>query len=731
MSANINPIVNGEPGISVRTKLNSLVDKAQATSGSLNTLTDRFNTTSGSLTAASASFSTRVTNNTSDITALSSSYRAASASFSSSISTNTIAIGNLNAASASYFATSASFNTVQASVTALNVYTGSNNTAVTNLSSSLAQLDIEFETFTESEYPADLATIDFRINEITASISSSGTGSLTEDLAQLSSSFETFSGSYNSGSFSGSFAGNGSGLTGVPSASFATTASFLQHNNNDFEVHVSQENGVDAVGRGSLLYPYKTISYAITQLGNASGRRIIIHRGEYTENVNISALTNTSIVGFEAGNGSLVSIIGQVSVNTAGTASTRISNLRCDTLLHQGTGALFLENVSVVLEAIFNSNYVEVINCRLEPGSLNIEVESGLAIFHQSIIRRLFVRGTGTAYVKDCIGVTQATAEAGTLAIINTQVTAAVANQPAINTSAGSVLNLVNTQISTAAGAPARIAVGGLLAYDDVLFDKANSTLGTQVPLTARFQNIDTNLVQVTGSVLISGSLVANSITVASGSIPSASFATTASFAVSASQAVSASFVVSSSQAVSASFATSASFAVSSSRAVSSSFATTASFLDGDTTIYFSANKSAQQSIPFVTATTVVNWDTPNVNTLPSAWNNTTGLFTVPRAGIYEVFAQIMFASVSAAVGNEIALQIMRNSSAFGTAQYFSENSTNTLKPTVNSSVIMSCAAGDTISVQVFQGLTGGAVNTHPARNMFTIKELPLRINRV
>jgi hypothetical protein len=90
-----------------------------------------------------------------------------------------------------------------------------------------------------------------------------------------------------------------------------------------------------------------------------------------------------------------------------------------------------------------------------------------------------------------------------------------------------------------------------------------------------------------------------------------------------------------------------------------------------------------------------------------------------------------MFTLSTAPVGNEVSLAILKNSSTFGTAQYFSENGTNILKPTVNSSVIISCAAGDTISVQVFQGLTGGAVNTHAARNMFTIKELPLRINRV
>jgi hypothetical protein len=42
------------------------------------------------------------------------------------------------------------------------------------------------------------------------------------------SSFNAFTGSYNTGSFTGSFIGNGSGLTGVISSSFASTASFVR-----------------------------------------------------------------------------------------------------------------------------------------------------------------------------------------------------------------------------------------------------------------------------------------------------------------------------------------------------------------------------------------------------------------------------------------------------------------------------------------------------------------------
>jgi hypothetical protein len=160
--------------------------------------------------------------------------------------------------------------------------------------------------------------------------------------------------------------------------------------------------------------------------------------------------------------------------------------------------------------------------------------------------------------------------------------------------------------------------------------------------------------------------------------------------------------------------------------------ATTASFLDGDTTIYFSANKSTIQSIPATTVTTVVDWATPLINTLPSAWNNATGIFTIPRAGAYEVYGQLMLGSVAAVVGGEIAIIIDRNGTTVSTGQFFAENTSNILKPSITTTTILSCAQGDTLSLRVFQGLASGtAVNTFANRNMFVIKELPRRINRV
>jgi alpha-tubulin suppressor-like RCC1 family protein len=294
------------------------------------------------------------------------------------------------------------------------------------------------------------------------------------------------------------------------SSSFAITSSFLQYAPNTNEIHVSTVEGVDALGRGTLLYPYKTINYALTRIGSTASVRLIIHRGQYAEDLNLTA-TNMHLVGYNAGNGSAVEINGTVTV-AAASSSTKISNIRVNALRHTGAGTLFVDQVTCTTSASFASSYAEVIDSRFECSS-GISQTAGTLLVFGSTFSPLTTSGSAAvSYLKDNIGVVQPTLTAGTLVIVNCQVFSAVSGSPAINTSAGTLLNLVNTNITTPTGVPTKINVGGFLSYDGIVFEKPGSTLGTQVAQTARFQSIDADFVQVTGSISVTSSTPGSNI---------------------------------------------------------------------------------------------------------------------------------------------------------------------------------------------------------------------------
>ena len=275
------------------------------------------------------------------------------------------------------------------------------------------------------------------------------------------------------------------------------------------------------------------------------------------------------IVGYNSGNGSLVEINGTVTV-AASSSSTRISNIRVNALRHTGVGTLFVDQVSCTTSASFGSGYAEVIDSRFECPTGVLHTAGTLLVFGSTFSPLTTSGSTATSYLKDCIGITQPTLTAGSLIIQNCQVTSIVAGTPAINTAANTFLSLVNSQITTATGVPTRIAVGGLLSYDNIVFDKDNSTLGTPSPIIARFQTIDSNIINVSGSLGVSGS-----INVRNGGITGSLFGTS-SFA---NFAQTASFL--SGSVVSASFAQTASFL--SGSVETASFALTASYISGST----------------------------------------------------------------------------------------------------------------------------------------------------
>jgi hypothetical protein len=150
------------------------------------------------------------------------------------------------------------------------------------------------------------------------------------------------------------------------------------------------------------------------------------------------------------------------------------------------------------------------------------------------------------------------------------------------------------------------------------------------------------------------------------------------------------------------------------------------------TPVYLSLNKGDAQSIPWNVETTVVGW-TNIVNNTPSAWNNATGTFTCPRAGIYDIsFAMMIEGIVPETLDKEFATIINFNSNtAIYVANFWMQSIAINKMPTVTTRVVLSLNVGDIIRPSIYQNLRNDtAVNTITGRNHFIINELPNSIAR-
>jgi len=186
---------------------------------------------SGSYLASSASFDTRITNNSASISYLSSSYLASSASFDTRILNNSASISYL---SSSYLASSASFDTRitnnSASISYLSssylVSSASFDTRITNNSSSISYLS--------SSYLASSSSFDTRITNNSASISYlsssylASSASFDTRITNNSSSISYLSSSYlvSSASFDTRITNNSASISYLSSSYLVSSASF-------------------------------------------------------------------------------------------------------------------------------------------------------------------------------------------------------------------------------------------------------------------------------------------------------------------------------------------------------------------------------------------------------------------------------------------------------------------------------------------------------------------------
>ena len=344
------------------------------------------------------------------------------------------------------------------------------------------------------------------------------------------------------------------------SSSFATTASYVS-SNFQYEIHVSQIDGNDTTGDGSLLKPVATVTKALTLLG-ASRKTIIIHPGTYSENVTV-ADTNTTISTSEL-TGANTLLSGTLTIGTLG-SGTRISGLKMTNLVISGTAQAYISNCTVDNQVTKSSSgYVEIINSEMQCIS-GIQISgAGTTIINGNKNVGIAVsNASAQVIIKGCNSVVTPSASAGNLAIVDSIVTALGGNGITI-TGASTTLTLANSQVLVQAGNNvAPISVAGIYSIYNTVYDKPGSTFtGTSTNSVDYFQyinadNITTQGLIVTGSILTTGSITLVGNQTITGSLTATSFTGslfgTASWASNAVTAQTASYVL---NAVSASFAT-------------------------------------------------------------------------------------------------------------------------------------------------------------------------------
>jgi len=288
----------------------------------------------------------------------------------------------------------------------------------------------------------------------------------------------------------------------------SATTYYNVSSNFQYEIHVSQIDGNDTTGDGSLLNPVATITYALTLL-TGSRKTIIVHPGGYNENVTVAS-GNTTIATTELTGANTV-LYGTLTIGTLGSGS-RISGLKMTNLVISGTAQAYISNCTVDTQVTKSSSgYVEIINSEMQCTS-GIQISgAGITIINGNKNVAVSVsNASAQVIVKGCNSVVTPSASAGNLAIVDCIVTALGGNAITITNSA-TTLTLLNSQVLVQAGNNvAPISVAGIYSIINTIYDKPNSSItGTNTNSIDYFQfiNADRLLMQngTAPSVSLSG----------------------------------------------------------------------------------------------------------------------------------------------------------------------------------------------------------------------------------
>ena len=277
---------------------------------------------------------------------------------------------------------------------------------------------------------------------------------------------------------------------GLTANTISATTYYNVSSNFQYEIHVSQIDGNNTTGNGTLLNPVASITQALTLL-TGSRKTIIVHPGTYTENVTVASGNTTIATSELTGANTLLS--GTLTIGSLGSGS-RISGLKMSNLVISGTAQAYISNCTVDTNVTKSSSgYVEIINTEMQCIS-GIQISgSGTTIINGNKNVGVSVsNASAQVIIKGCNSVVTPSASAGNLAIVDCVVTALGGNAITI-TGALTNLTLANSQVLVQAGNNvAPISVAGIYSIFNTVYDKANSSLtGTNTNSVDYFQFIN------------------------------------------------------------------------------------------------------------------------------------------------------------------------------------------------------------------------------------------------
>jgi hypothetical protein len=262
-------------------------------------------------------------------------------------------------------------------------------------------------------------------------------------------------------------------LSGLTASTISATTYQNVSLNFKYEIHVSQVDGSDTTGNGTLLNPVASITKGLT-LVDSQRKTVIVHPGTYTESPSIT-VQYTTITGPGLIGGNIV-IAGTVSTNN-GCSISGIKMTNLTITASAGTGNVNILNceVSGTLTKSSNSDYTLIRFCDI--GTTNITGGNLVAIFGGNPNFITVNGGSARVIVKNAVTVAPVLT-AGGLTFADSIILSTGATSNAFTTAAGTLTTLANSQIIVPSfSGVARVSLSGFYSILNCVFDKPNSTL--------------------------------------------------------------------------------------------------------------------------------------------------------------------------------------------------------------------------------------------------------------
>jgi hypothetical protein len=314
------------------------------------------------------------------------------------------------------------------------------------------------------------------------------------------------------------------------------------------EFHVSV-SGDDVNHDGSMSQPYRTITKALTQV--ASQGKVVVHPGTYTENPTITT-TNISLVAAQADSGASPAIDGTLTIS--GTVnSIKLQGITTNILNVSTSGNVYATQIKVANAVNKTGNsYTEFTDSDLIVSGGNVTITGGNATNVSTTVfvntKLANVRATNqysTIFYKDSTFVSNTVMTAGSLIADGTFFYAPTNGGNAITTSGTTSVSLRSSSVFNPNLTIGKVNLtSSTYAVSDLIYDKANSILGTSAYQISDFQNIRAQDVTVDTIVVSEDASVTGNLEV-TGNISTAKVTATGNISTSANASVTGNLTVS------------------------------------------------------------------------------------------------------------------------------------------------------------------------------------------